>query len=286
LFVTVDDLEQKKYLGQTPDAAFEGLRSAFDAALALRVAGGEFVVAPLQTLRGETVRRVNSNYSVAVFPFVEGSSRPFHESPTSEERDDLVRTLVRLHQATPLVTSIARPISIQLPGRAGLESALQELNVEWMGGPFSEPARALVLGNLDGLRRLLDTFDNFSDQVVTAGLPPVITHGEPHPGNVLNTADGLVLVDWDTAGLAAPERDIWMVDSGTGHELALYADASGRHLDMNTIAAYRVRWKLDDIATFVKQFRSPHDQTADTELAWVSLGKSLQSGDDSRFHSG
>lgn len=286
LFVTVDDLEQKEYLGQTRDAAFEGLRSAFDTALALRVAGGEFVVAPLPTPRGETVRRVDSNYSVAVFPFVEGVSRPFHESPTLEERDDLVRMLVRLHQATPSVTSMARPISIQLPGRAGLESALQELNGEWTGGPFSESARALVSRNAAGLRRLLDTFDYFSDQVVTAGMPPVITHGEPHPGNVLSTADGLVLVDWDTVGLAAPERDLWMVDSGTGRELTLYADASGRHLDTDTIATYRIRWKLDDIATFVKQFRSPHDKTADTELAWVSLGKSLQSEDDSWFQSG
>jgi spectinomycin phosphotransferase len=276
LFVTVDDLDRKGYLGQTRDSAFEGVRSAFDTALALRLAGGlEFVVAPLPTSTGETVRRIDSNYTVAVFPFVEGSSRPFHESPTPEERDDLVRMLVRLHKATPSATSTVRPMSIQLPGRAALESALQELNREWTGGPFSEPARTLVAGHAAGVRRLLEAFDHLGDQVAAAGRPPVITHGEPHPGNVLSTADSLVLVDWDTVGLAQPERDLWMVDSGTGRELMLYAEEGGRRLDVDAIAMYRIRWKLDDIATFVNLFRSPHDLTADTEHAWVSLEKSL-----------
>jgi spectinomycin phosphotransferase len=41
--------------------------------------------------------------------------------------------------------------------------------------------------------------------------PVVVTHGEPHPGNILRAAGGLYLIDWDTVGLALPERDLWMV---------------------------------------------------------------------------
>jgi aminoglycoside phosphotransferase (APT) family kinase protein len=36
-----------------------------------------------------------------------------------------------------------------------------------------------------------------------------LTHGEPHPGNVIGTDDGWLLVDWDTAAIAQPERDLW-----------------------------------------------------------------------------
>jgi spectinomycin phosphotransferase len=38
-FVTADDLAQKAWLGDTPDAAFDGLRCAFDTAVALRDGG-------------------------------------------------------------------------------------------------------------------------------------------------------------------------------------------------------------------------------------------------------
>src|SRR3979411_2876571 len=59
LFVTVDDLDEKTYLGQNRGSALEGLRCAFDGAYALRHRGElEFVIAPLRTPAGETVRRI------------------------------------------------------------------------------------------------------------------------------------------------------------------------------------------------------------------------------------
>jgi spectinomycin phosphotransferase len=30
----------------------------------------------------------------------------------------------------------------------------------------------------------------------------VVTHGEPHPGNLIQTSAGLVLIDWDTVAVA------------------------------------------------------------------------------------
>ena len=55
-FVTVDDLDQKPWLGDSRDAVFAGLRRAFDTAGALDEMGLVFVVAPIRTDRGETVR--------------------------------------------------------------------------------------------------------------------------------------------------------------------------------------------------------------------------------------
>ena len=57
-FLTVDDLDQKAWLGDTRDSACEGLRRAFDTAVVLRSAGLGFVVAPIPTTRGETLRRI------------------------------------------------------------------------------------------------------------------------------------------------------------------------------------------------------------------------------------
>jgi spectinomycin phosphotransferase len=77
-FVTVDDLDHKSWLGDTRPATFEGLRTAMDTALALRHrAALRFVVAPIPTLRGETLRRLGSRYTVAVFPFLSGAAGRF-----------------------------------------------------------------------------------------------------------------------------------------------------------------------------------------------------------------
>jgi spectinomycin phosphotransferase len=102
-----------------------------------------------------------------------------------------------------------------------------------------------------------------------------MTHGEPHPGNVVRDGARCLLVDWDTAGLALPERDLWMVDSGSGRELALYEDACGRRADEDALALYRLLWQLDDISGFASQLRSAHDRTADTEQALANLSRAL-----------
>ncbi len=281
-WVTADDLDQKGYLGETRDSAFNGLRCALDTAFALRGGGLEFVIAPVPTQTGEIVRRLDTRHAVALFPFVEGSSRRFGERLTPAEGVELVDMLVRLHRATPSVASIARPASLQLSERGSLQHALRNPDREWVGGPFSEPARALVASHAEGIRRLLDTFDHLADHVVAAGTKPVITHGEPHPGNVVSADGRLLLVDWDTVALAPPERDLWWLDSGAGDELMRYVDASGRQVDAAAIRLYRLRWQLDDIASFVKLFRSAHSQTADTEHAWCSLAHSMEPEDSWR----
>jgi spectinomycin phosphotransferase len=105
--------------------------------------------------------------------------------------------------------------------------------------------------------------------------PAVITHGEPHPGNILRTAGGLHLIDWDTVGLALPERDLWMVaGDGTG-AVELYAELTGRQASGAAMQLYRLRWSLDDIALFLREIRRPHEQDEDTELAWEALNEEI-----------
>jgi spectinomycin phosphotransferase len=276
-WVTADDLDQKGYLGDTRDSAFGGLRCALDTALALRAGGLEFVVSPVATPRGETVWRLGRRHAVALFPFIEGSARQFGERLATTERNELVDMLVRLHRATPWAAPMARRTSLQLSERASLEEALRDLDSHWTGGPFSEAARALVASHARHVRRLLDTFDDLAGQVMATGTRFVITHGEPHPGNVMMAGGRLLLVDWDTAALAPPERDLWMLSAGDA--LERYVEASVRPIDDTAIRLYRLRWRLDDIASFLKRLRSAHRQTADTEHAWRSLVVSLEPQD-------
>jgi spectinomycin phosphotransferase len=275
-FVTVDDLNQKGYLGADRGSAFEGLRCALDTAYALRHdAGLEFVVAPLTTSRAETVRRIGSRYAVAVYPLIAGSPPGFGATLEPGERAALVRMLARLHQADPAVSPSVRPVSAGLPERRKLESALQELDIEWTGGPFAEPARALLAQHAAGVRRLLETFDELVHTVDAAKTEPVITHGEPHGGNLLRAGGELLFIDWDTVGIAPRERDLWMIAATEPDDLGLYSEVSGRGVNHDAVALYRIRWQLDDISLFVDDLRSAHQRTADTEHAWSALVKSM-----------
>jgi len=79
-FATVDDLDDKCWLGDTRAAVSKGLRAAMDTAFALRHhAGLRFVVAPVPALDGETVLPLGSKYAVTVFPFMHGASGRFGE---------------------------------------------------------------------------------------------------------------------------------------------------------------------------------------------------------------
>jgi spectinomycin phosphotransferase len=276
-FVSVDDLTQKGYLGDTRDAAFDALRSALDTAHTLKQNGGlDFIVAPLPGPNGETVRRIDERFALAVYPFVDGTPGRFGERFPPPERAALVRLLVRLHRATPLVERLARPVSPRLPARHHLDRALGELDKEWTGGPFSETARALLTRHAAGVRRLLDAFDGLLERVEASAAKRVITHGETHGGNIIQTDGGLLLIDWDTAGLALPERDLWMVDGGDGDELNLYTLESGRPVDEAAIALYTLRWQLDDISLFLDDLRSKHERTEDTAHALDALRISLE----------
>jgi spectinomycin phosphotransferase len=183
--------------------------------------------------------------------------------------------LARLHNVAPAIAPFARPVRVDLPARRSLERALQDLDAEWTGGPFSEPARALLAQHAAGVRRLLETFDELVDKVDAAKTEPVITHGESHGGNLLRAGGDLLLIDWDTVGLAPRERDLWMLATTGKDDVELYVQVSGRSVDQDAIALYGLRWQLDDISLFVDDLRSPHLRTADTEHAWSTLVKSM-----------
>jgi spectinomycin phosphotransferase len=276
-FATVDDLDAKGWLGHDRDSSFDGLRAAFDTALALhRDAGLPFVVAPIPAMGGATVLRAASRYSIALFPFVEATGRSGMEHAPAE-RADVVALLADLHGATDAALPVARRRHLALPYRPQLEVAIRELDRPWTGGPLSEPVRELLADTADALQDRLRAFDQLAREVDAVADHFVVTHGEPHAGNVLRGAGRTFLVDWDTVGLAPPERDLWLVGGDAG-ELARYTDLTGRGVDSAAIDLYRRRWELDDIAAFTNVLRSAHERTADTEKAWNGLCHYLRAG--------
>lgn len=273
VFVTVDDLDQKAWLGDTRASVFDGLTHSLASAVAVRDAGCDFVVAPILTGDGAAVRRLGDRHAIAVYPFIDGQAGRQFEYGTAEERAAVMSMLARLHQATPAAETIARRSDLALSGRKGLESALQELDSPWSGGPFAEPARIALADHADEIVELLGLLDRLRSHVAASSSPWVVTHGEPHPVNVMRTAMGHALIDWDTVALAPPERDLWMVVGRDGTGADAYVDAGGRRPDPIALDLFRLTWELADIASYASVLRAPHRHNEDTAFAYDTLTK-------------
>jgi len=275
-FVTVDDLDGKDWLGGTRDAVFEGLGRALRTAAALRYGVGlEFVVAPIAARDGGLLRRLDDRYTVCVFPFLAGRSYRFGPYTDARLRGRALGMIAALHQATPAVRGSAAHHVPRIGGRADLDAFLLDPDRRWEGGPFSEAARRLLVTRTADLARLTTGFDRLAEATGAARTDPVITHGEPHPANLMSVDGRLVLIDWDTAALAPPERDIALIATTGDQDIDRYQQATGRELDPAAIALYRLRWYLDDLASAIRLFRHPHRDTPDTRRWWRGLAPRL-----------
>jgi spectinomycin phosphotransferase len=265
-FVTVSDLASP----WVPD-----LPGAMQTAAWLATqAGLDFVVAPVPTRAGHVVGSVDSRHALTLFPYLDATSGHFEDPIDDGDRAAIIDMLARLHTAVPTGIQVpTRPL--ELANRQAIDQALGSLGVPWTGGPYAEPGRDLLARYEPPLRQAFARFDGLLDRVREAGGPDVITHGEPHPGNLLRTRAGLCLVDWGMTALARPERDLWRVISGD-QDAARYSSRTGWTVNQDALALYRLRWDLDDIAGMLPKIRGSHQQTADTLMTWTELQKTLE----------
>ena len=265
-FVTVSDLAASS----VPD-----LPAAMQTAAWLATeAGLEFVVAPVPTRAGQVVGSLDSRHALTLFPYLDAAPSRFEDPVDDGDRAAIIDMLARLHTAIPRGIQVpGQPLQL-LAARQAIDQALASLGVPWNGGPYAEPGRDVLARYERPLRQAFTRFDGLLDRVRAAGGPHVITHGEPHPGNLLRTRAGLCLVDWDTTALARPERDLWWVISGD-QDAARYSWRTGRTVNQDALALYRLRWGLNDISEFLSEIRGPHQRTADTLVSWTGFQETL-----------
>lgn len=280
-FVTVDDLSAKPWMAPDNEGVVNGLERALLTALTLRAAGLDFVHAPTVRRDGRVLARIADRYAMSVFAFVDGRGGEFADTLTIPERRVLFACIGRLHGSTgdvPDELPRRDPLGITLRDR--LIVALSELETPWSGGPYSERVRELLAANAGEVRDMLAAYDDHVDVVRRSDTKWVITHGEPHPGNLIWTSDdGFQLVDWDTVALAPVERDLWDLGAPTDEEWRAYRSSGGSaSVDPDAVELYRLRWSLDEIAYYVDLFRSKHQDDANTVVAWSGLKGYLPAG--------
>jgi spectinomycin phosphotransferase/16S rRNA (guanine(1405)-N(7))-methyltransferase len=272
-FVTVDELASRRLSEGEPLAAgFGRLRASLAAARDLRDCGRMFVVAPVPARDGEPAARVGDGFAVAVYPFIDGQSFEWGEFSSPAHRLGVLGLVAAVHTAPAEASRHAVADDFAVPRRDELEAACDLAGDVADCGLYAHAVSLLVRQNAAPIRRLLGRYDRLVMQARAVPAPMVLTHGEPHPGNTMLTADGCwLLIDWDTALVAPPERDLWSLDPGDGTVLDAYASATGVSPRPLLLDLYRLRWDIADLAGDVSRFRRPHAGDIDDDKSWELL---------------
>lgn len=269
-FVTVDELENKRAsTDESLDQGFARLLASLRSAVALRAAGREFVVAPVPARDGEPAVRAGGPFAVAVYPFVEGRSDGWGEW-TAASRAASLDMVARVHSAPREVRRLALDEDFGVPFRDLVEAACAGRE-PGERGPYTARAARLLREYAEPVRRCLSRYDELALAARARPGRNVLTHGEPHPGNVMATDGGWRLIDWDTALTAPPERDLWDIEPGDGSVLAAYADLTGITPAPELIELYRLGWEVRDMAYDTARFFRSHSGGAEDAQTWELL---------------
>ena len=272
-FVTVDELAQRRNVGSETNAQVQArLAASVGAARALKNSSTryEFIVAPIPSLDGAVLLSVGEGFCTSVYPLLEGESFSWGPLRHDDQLGAVVSMLIDLHNA-PLGRTLGAPQEdYRVQRRDELERALAEGADVPDRGPYSLALAELITRNAPALSAVLQKYDKLVAEA-TPSAPRVLTHGEPHAGNTMLTGDGWKLIDWDTAALAPPERDLWNLGPSDGSAFNNYAEATGYRPRPALIELYKLRWDLNDVSLSAAALRGDHIEDANTTMSWENV---------------
>lgn len=198
--------------------------AALEIELALRLAA---TAAPVAALEPQVEPRVyeRDGFAVTYWTYYE-AARPDQDFPGAYA--DVLR---RLHAGM-------RSVEIPTPHFLDRVAAAERLVTDRDKTPaLIEADRSL----------LLDTLQSARERIRSRGAAEQLLHGEPHPGNLLSTRDGLLFIDLETCCRGPVEFDVAHVPEEVS---ARYPDvdqallAECRRLVLAMVAAWR--WDISD----------------------------------------
>jgi aminoglycoside phosphotransferase (APT) family kinase protein len=181
---------------------------------------------------------VTGRYAIVLYPYLE------RITPAPAEAQQMFGMIIAVHAATDQVRDLATVDDLTIRDRSSLEAALNRSTTVPDTGPFAAGFAALVQEHRRAILAALDRHDLDADTLHTPRADWVVTHGKPKPNNTMITIAGPALVDWDTAKLAPPARDLWMLGS-----VAEYTASTERTVPADDLHFYRRRCDLKDLCS-------------------------------------
>jgi spectinomycin phosphotransferase len=255
-------------------------RGAFDEAIVaiprfLSDRGVRQIIAPIETRAGRLWTRVDA-FAVIVSPFVQGHNG-FAAPLSACHWNQLGAALKGLHTAV---------IPPSLGGRIPREryaphwrDRVRMFQARIADTVFPEPTAAKLAAFLhsrrDEIAVLVERAEALGGALQPRSLDQVLCHADIHAANVLiDEADALYIVDWDTMIFAPKERDLMFIGGGVGgtwnsaqEEALFYRGYGPTDIDVMALAYYRYERIVEDIAEVCERLLLTDEGGADRERA-------------------
>ncbi|WP_102128100.1 aminoglycoside phosphotransferase family protein [Deinococcus planocerae] len=211
---------------------------------------------PLFTRDGADFAGVEDCF-LALFAWIEGTNL---ESGWTGALGELAPLLSHLHAGTEEIVTLVPQLPVPpedfgLPFERGLSDDLRLLKtVRQDDRPGVRALRDLLPPYEATIERLLKSARGFQAAARARPHRYVVCHTDAHGGNVMRDMSGdLWIIDWETARLAPPEHDLWMLHERLPEVLPAYEAVAGRsaNLDPNLLGFYLCRRALEDVARAV-----------------------------------
>ncbi|WP_194897650.1 phosphotransferase [Catenulispora pinisilvae] len=258
-FVNVDELAAFPLATDDP---LRSLRNALSVPRALVDHGHRLTVAPERTGDGAVLAELGEQgFAVSVYRQLAGESfdwQPWDQTEATLTAEALA-VVTELHRVPESAWGSPEVETFTIARRASLDAVLAGDRPDPAAGPYADRAAELVSQHAPTISAVLDHYDRLAE--TARGRPDrfVLTHGEPHLGNYMRAYGRLLLIDWDSALIGPPERDLWSFGLGEPRFRELY----------------QLRWDLSETAVDLARFAARHTDGDNERATWTNLVDSL-----------
>lgn len=204
-----------------------------------RISHFPFVVPPV-SLGSQTSASVLDG-TVSVFPFIDGHAI---EKGNDEFSNDLVS------QITEMLADIHtwEPVGdLTIPTESFISEYLSMMEYIETHIPKNDSFFSLFQTNRQKIQRIIDRYQSLETKYLQDKPNFVLTHGDVTGLNFILSKQSFILIDWDDAKLAPPERDLIFIQDNKHFDACLYKRKTGHAMNMDLVKYYQLRWSLDSI---------------------------------------
>ncbi|WP_066187963.1 MULTISPECIES: aminoglycoside phosphotransferase family protein [Gracilibacillus] len=202
----------------------------------------------LQTIKGEY--SCEDQHGVyLLYPFIDGFTVGDRKL-TNPQVSELASMVSELHR-------YGKEISVETaPLKEDFHLPYPDLFQTISSGKIPKELQVILAPHFETWNSYFKLVTKLSQRLIVDPPRMVLCHTDLHHWNLMQTAENLILIDWEGLTLAPPEADLFhMIDRPySSYFLRIYQEAhQGFEIDQVALQFYQIRRSLEDIAEFCEQ---------------------------------
>ncbi len=254
----------------------------------LQAQGLPHILAPLPAADQRRWVTING-YTLILYPFIAG--RAGADGGLTPAQWTAFGQLIRQIHSLPLPAELAGELQTEswtTDWAAQVQAITAAVHAQPPADDLGRRAAALLDAHAATIATLAARATALAIALQATPAPLVLCHADLHTWNVMVDEQAqLWLIDWDTAMLGRPERDLMFVVGGIGHGLVsaattgwFFAGYGPCAIDPLALAYYRTAWAVQDIVSFSEQLLvQPSRGSVATERALTLLAGLFEPGE-------